>query len=73
MTYAAYRIKEGSRHPFNDRLPEDAAHRAALGVLAELRGTFELKEALDAMDNAARSYLIDNLIDIIKEAGLTAN
>lgn len=72
MTYAAYRIKEGSRHPFDGRLPEDAAHRAALGILAELRGTLELKEALDDMDNAARSYLIDNLIDIIKEAGLTA-
>lgn len=65
---AARTLARGLRHPYDDREPVDAAHRAALGVIAELKGRGGLDSVLDDLDAELRREIVDNLAEIIRLA-----
>lgn len=63
-------LEYGESDPYDGRLAVDAAHRAALGVMVELRGRRGIGQELDAVDEELRVELVDAVAEIIREAGL---
>jgi hypothetical protein len=63
-------LAHGLKHPYDDREATDAAHRAALGVLADLTGRGGVGDELDSVDDDTRSEIVDSLAEIIRAAGL---
>jgi len=61
-------LARGLKYPYDGREPADAAHKAALGVIAELKGRSGLDALLDDLDEELRCEIVDNLADIIRLA-----
>lgn len=63
-------LKYGLSYPYDEREPVDAAHRAALGVLTELSGRSGIGAELENVDDDIKVEIVDELSEIIREAGL---
>lgn len=64
-------LKFGEEHPYDGKPATDAAHRAALGVLEDLRDRRGIKNELDMVDAETRTEIVGSLAEIIRQAGLT--
>jgi hypothetical protein len=63
-------LEHGIQYPYDDRQPVDAAHRAALGILAELTGRGGIGDQLDCLDDDLKIEIVDAMAEIVREAGL---
>lgn len=70
MTSAESTLQRGIRHPYDGREPVDAAHRAALGVLADLLDRRGVKQELEQIDGDVRAEIVAELAAIIRVAGM---
>jgi hypothetical protein len=71
--HAAQALNFGVEHPYDDRVPGDAAHQAALGVLADLSGRSGIGHQLECVDPETRTELVDALAAVIRVACSSPN
>jgi len=69
-TVALMAIEQGSQHPFDGRAAQDAAHRAALGVLADLSSRTGVGEALQALREDWKTDVVTMIAEIVRQATL---
>lgn len=65
-------LEHGAKYPYDNRQPIDAAHCAALGVIANLRDRRGVRQELEQIEDDIRIEIVDELAIIIRLAGLTA-
>jgi hypothetical protein len=69
---AKEKLEQGVNYPYDYREPIDAAHRAALGVLADLTDRRGVGHELTNVDLDIKVEIVETLAAIIREAGLRA-
>lgn len=72
MTSAESTLQRGIQHPYDGRKPVDAAHMAALGVLADLLDRRGIRQELEQIDGDIRAEIVTELAAIIRVAGMPA-
>lgn len=84
LTEAQRSLRHGAKFPYDasdkwwlssgGRPPRtrDWAHRAARGILADLRDRRAIKRGFENVDEGTRKEIVDSLSEIIREAGRAA-
>jgi len=60
-------IEFAREYPFDERAPTDAAHLAALAVLADLSDRRSISAQLESLDDDIKTEIVDTLTEIIRQ------